>query len=499
MTPAARHLPLLSLLLSLACPRPDARPDGQASADAAVRVDVERFAVPQFPNDRALGGQAPLVTLVVFGNYACPPCGRTWLMARNLVEDYGENIRVVYRHAPIPGYQPGDLAAEAVVAAGEQESFWAYHWRLIEHSDGDFSRPALLAHAQALGLDVDKFAADLDGGLGSAALARYRRQALALGIAAGPVTFINGLVLMGGQANEAAWHTLIDAEIARARALLRDGVARADVYAEITKGAKVGRIRETDAATKLREEAKRDRASHPSSDGGGSSAFAVDKRPEADKRYRVVADGVPVDGPADAPVLVVAFVDFQCPFCRKSAGLLGELRAKFPQDVKVAVRHLPLPIHPTAPGSAYAAEAAHRQGKFWPFHDRLLTAEGPAGLRQFTSLADELGLDVAQFKRDFEDPTIRTAVERDLSYAKRLGVAGTPAYFVNGRFLYGSQSLATVAGLVEEELKAAADLGAAGTSRAELFGKLMASAIPESQFPNAPEPVSHDEAPRGQE
>lgn len=470
-------LPLLWPLL--ACSKPASREHGGEAPAQAVQIDVERHAVPLLPEDEAIGGAAPLVTLVVFGNYACPPCGRTWLMMRNLVEDYGDDIRVVYRHAPIPGYQPGDLAAEAAVAAGEQGHFWEYHWRLVEHGTEDLSRPMLLSHAEALGLDVDKFSSDLDGGVGSARLARHRRHAVALGIAAGPVTFVNGLVLMGARNDEKAWHGLVDAELARARALVREGTPRTDVYTAMMDGAKTGPIRESQAASNLREQAKDKPAD---SDKAGVDTLA---RPQADRRYSVVASESPSAGPADAPVLVVAFVDFQCPFCRKSAGLLTDLRDKYPDDVRVAVQHLPLEIHPTAKGAAIASMAAHRQGKFWPFYDGLLTTEQPAGMRLFAAMAIELGLDVEQFKRDFEDPTVRASIEADVAYARRLGVSGTPAYFVNGQFLYGQQSLATIADLVDRELAAAAKLSEAGTARAELFGKLMAAAVPEDQFPNA--------------
>ena len=90
-----------------------------------------RYRVELFPDDQALGGEVGLVTVVLYADYACPPCARTWSVLENLSEDYGDDLRIVVRSLSAPGFSAGEVAAEAVMAAGAQGSFWALHRRFF--------------------------------------------------------------------------------------------------------------------------------------------------------------------------------------------------------------------------------------------------------------------------------------------------------------------------------------------------------------------------------
>src|SRR5690606_37824148 len=111
----------------LGCP---AKPD---QAQSTVDIDLRRYVVElaDSETDYALGGDQPLVTIVIWSDYACGPCGRTWAVMEHLVEDYGDDLRVVYRAGTVPGFQHAERAAEAAFAAGEQDKFWAMHERLF--------------------------------------------------------------------------------------------------------------------------------------------------------------------------------------------------------------------------------------------------------------------------------------------------------------------------------------------------------------------------------
>ncbi|HET6304347.1 MAG TPA: thioredoxin domain-containing protein, partial [Myxococcota bacterium] len=104
---------------------------------------------------------------------------------------------------------------------------------------------------------------------------------------------------------------------------------------------------------------------------GGGRAEARPARPDPAERHEVALDGAPVRGPESAKVTIVEFADFQCPFCTRVNSTLTQIREQYPKDVKLVFKHLPLRIHPQAPGAHAAAEAAHRQGKFWEMHDKI--------------------------------------------------------------------------------------------------------------------------------
>jgi protein-disulfide isomerase len=190
-------------------------------------------------------------------------------------------------------------------------------------------------------------------------------------------------------------------------------------------------------------------------------------------------------GPEDAPVVVVEFLDFQCPYCRKAwQESLVPLRQRFPKDVRLAIVHLPLEIHTAAKGAAEASVAAGRQRKFWDFHDRLFAHEGPLGRSAFVEIAREIGLDIERFQKDLDDPEVAEIVAKDQQLARRLGVTATPSFFVNGRYRSGFQDPKAMAAIVEKELELAMEKVSSGVARAEVFDAIMRDAVPETDFPN---------------
>jgi protein-disulfide isomerase len=446
-----------------------------------VDIDLRRYVVelPAGQDDYALGGEQPLVTIVVWSDYACAPCGRTWKVMQHLVEDYGDDLRVVYRAGTVPGFQHGERAAEAAFAAGDQGKFWEMHWRLFEHPD-DFSRPVLIEHAEAIGLDMAKFTDDLDTGRFAGRRIRDRRQATELGLSPLPVAFANGLYVLGFK-DEAGWHSLIDREIVSARRMLQDGIARPDVYEEFMRTAKRGRVDEGEPQNDEVARLEAERLAKAQADQPGSLA-----KPDLEQRY-AVPTGAPGFGPADAPVVIVEFVDYQCPYCFKAQSeILPVLREQFPNELRIEIRHLPLEIHPAAAAAARAVITADEQGKFGEFHEALFSEDrGSLGFATFVRVAEQIGLDIERFERDFQTRGVGDRLAADVLLARRLGVQGTPGFFVNGRYVDGARTAATFARMVDEELARAKQLEAEGTPRSELHAALMRGALGPDQFPNA--------------
>jgi Na+/H+ antiporter NhaA len=151
-----------------------------------------------------------------------------------------------------------------------------------------------------------------------------------------------------------------------------------------------------------------------------------------------------VRGPLEAPVTVVEYGDFQCPYCGRAEPVVRELLAGH-GDVRYVWRHLPLPqVHPEAALAAEAAEAAAAQDAFWPMHDLLLGRQEHLYAKDLVAYAQELGLDVDRFRDDLRQHRYEGRVAEDVESAELSGVSGTPTFFVNGRRHYGAYDIATL-------------------------------------------------------
>ncbi len=165
-------------------------------------------------------------------------------------------------------------------------------------------------------------------------------------------------------------------------------------------------------------------------------------------------EGCPDTGPEDAKVTITVFSDFQCPFCRKAAKVLMDLKEQRGDDVRIVFKHFPLTtIHPEAMNAALAAAAAHQQGQFWQMHDALFALEVSIDPAAMEEAAQEAGLDMERWREDLESPEVLDLVNRDLKQAQDLHIEGTPTIFVDG-MLY-TEPLKYIDQVVEERLLSA--------------------------------------------
>jgi protein-disulfide isomerase len=153
------------------------------------------------------------------------------------------------------------------------------------------------------------------------------------------------------------------------------------------------------------------------------------------ERFDIPTDGAPARGPGEAPVTIVEFADFQCPFCARTAPLLDAVLRAYGDRVRLVFKHFPIDSHAYARGAALAALAAHEQGKFWEMHDRLFAAGGRVDRQGALRVAGELGLDVRRFERDLDSPELAERLELDRQDGLAAGLTGTPTFYVNGRRL----------------------------------------------------------------
>jgi protein-disulfide isomerase len=163
--------------------------------------------------------------------------------------------------------------------------------------------------------------------------------------------------------------------------------------------------------------------------------------------------GSPLLGPQNAPITLVEFSDFQCPFCVSAVTELQAIMKAYPAQVKLIFKQFPLDNHSQAAFAAEAALAAHRQGKFWPLHDAMFAQRGRLSREIIFKLAVDAGLDMQRFNSDLNSPEIRKAVDKDRNDGETAGVDSTPTLFIDGQHYNGPLTMAALKPVLEAELK----------------------------------------------
>jgi thiol-disulfide isomerase/thioredoxin len=169
-------------------------------------------------------------------------------------------------------------------------------------------------------------------------------------------------------------------------------------------------------------------------------------------RVPVTVGGGATRGPEEAPVTIIEFTDFQCGFCKRTVKVLNEIAEIYGDKVRVVFRDFPLFIHPEAQKAHEAAQCARDQGKFWPYHDMLFENQRAMKPDNLKAYAEDLGLDTAKFNACLDDGVKESVVKADMEAGREIGVSGTPAFYINGRFLNGAQPFENFERIIDDEL-----------------------------------------------
>jgi len=357
--------------------------------------------------------------MVLFSDFQCPFCKRVEDTLKKVRETYPTQVRIVWKHEPLPFHPRAEPAAELAEEARAQKGdagFWAAHGKLFEMQpkleDADLEQAA-----KDLGLNVgavkDAIAKKKHG-------AKIQADAdLADDVQASgtPHFFINGRRLVGAQPFE-KFKSVIDEEVSKAKALVEKGTPAAGLYDAIIK------------------------------DGKGA--------PEMEKKTVAAAPATsPFKGGANAKVVIQQFSDFQCPFCSRVEPTVDEVMQAYGDRVKLVWRNLPLPMHPDAPLAAEAAAEAQKQkgnAGFWAMHKKLFENQRALGRENLEKFAGEIGLDLAKFKAALDSHTHKASVDADAKAAGDAQIGGTPAFVINGYFVSGAQPAAKFKKVIEKAL-----------------------------------------------
>ncbi len=375
------------------------------AADVKVADDVERFKVPVTDAQPSKGPKDALVTIVEFSEFQCPFCSRVLPTTKQIVDTYGDKVRIVWRNNPLPFHSNAGPAAAVAMEAftqGGNDKFWEVHDVLFANQKA-LTRPQLEEYAQKAGLDMEGVKKALDeGGTHSKAIAADKALSAQLGANGTPYFFVNGRQLRGA-VPFGSFKGLIDAEIGIAEALMKQGVTKEQMYATLTK----------DGMTKAA-------AAKPKPQG------AKPGQPDPKAVYKVPLTGKePQKGPDDALVTIVEISDFECPFCGRVEPTIKQVQDKYGKDVRVVWLNNPLPFHKNAKPAANAALEAHAQKGdegFWAMHEKMFANQKALTTENLEKWAKEIGLDMAKFKKALADDKFGKTIQQQQTLAASLGV-----------------------------------------------------------------------------
>ncbi|KPJ58276.1 MAG: hypothetical protein AMJ42_03585 [Deltaproteobacteria bacterium DG_8] len=354
------------------------------------------------------GAEDAKVTIIEFSSFQCGYSKRAQTTIEKILEKYPQEVRHVFKQHPL--YKGARLAAEASLAAGDQGMFWGMK-DIIFENQRQLKEENLLEYASKLGLDIDQFKTDLIDHRFKEQVDKEEQQAVKLGATGTPAFFINGRFLSGAQPLE-SFVKIIDEELS---------------------GKKI--------ASKWGKNVKDERE--------------VRKRREEDpnKIYSVPIGDAPIKGSKDAPITVVMFTEFQCPFSKRGKSTLEQLMKAYPNQIKLVFKHFPLGFHKNAMIAAEAAMAAGAQGKFWEMYDKNFDNQSKLSIDNLKIYAQELNLNMNKFNDDLESHRFKKIIDADMQKGKELGVRGTPTFFINGKKLVGAKPLAEFQKVIDGFLK----------------------------------------------
>lgn len=381
------------------------------------------------PDDPARGPADAKLTVVLFSDFQCPFCSRVEPTLKELEEAFPGQVRVVWKHQPLPFHPNARPAAMAAEAAREQGKFWPMHAKLFA-GQAQLSPAAYEGWARELGLDLATFKASVAAGRGEARIAADQAQGNQVGASGTPTMFFNCRQLVGALPI-GMMKPVAEEELKKADALLAKGARKGPGFYDKACDANV-------SAAPAPAPAAAAAAGAPPAE----APVAVTLRPDD-----------PVKGNPRAPVTVVVFSDFQCPYCARVEPTLKQVEAAYGDKVRVAWKHKPLPFHPNAMPAAEAAEAAREQGKFWQMHDKMFGAQQELSPAAYERWAREIGLDLPRFKATVASGKWKARIQEDDALASRLGIDGTPTLVVNGEKVVGAVPFESLKAVIDRQLR----------------------------------------------
>lgn len=390
--------------------------------------DSERAPVGDAPR---LGDDGAPVTVMVFTDFECPFCSRGRSILSDLRNQFGREVRVVFRNFPLPNHPHAREAAEAALEVRAQRgdpAFWRYHDLLFSHQ-GALATDDLARYAEIVGADASRLRRALEEGTHRSAVDGDLSLGARLGVDGTPAFVINGTLISGAQPY-AVFEGLTAAILQRAAAI--DDPR--EVYARMV-------------ASPLPAPPPPERPSRGA------------REPWEPVHALPVPASAPTQGPANAPVVLQVFSDFECGFCGRLRPTLAALHERFGDRLRIVWRDLPLDRHESAMRAAEAAREVRAQrgdAAFWRYHDLLFSHQDALGPDELARYATEVGADPRRVRAALADHRHEAVVRADIAAAQATGVRiATPMSFINGHAMGGARPLGEFVARIESLLPGA--------------------------------------------
>ncbi|HYJ11851.1 MAG TPA: thioredoxin domain-containing protein [Polyangiaceae bacterium] len=433
-------------------------PDEGATAAGGAVPDQSAASVPVSSKDPQWGKATAPVTIVEISDFECPFCSRVGPTLKSIKEKYGpDKVRIVWKHNPLPFHKNARGAHEAaatVMGLAGSDAFWKFHDSAFANAkalnDENYEKWAAEA-----GVDRAKFKAAYSAKKYAAKVDEDLAMSKKIGASGTPAFRINGVTLSGAQPVD-KFTEVIDAQLAEAKKLVASGTKPADVYVTLTN---------------------KNQTAQPAKDAKGKGEAAE----EEDKSvWKVpVLDDDPIKGPKDAPVTMIIFSEYQCPFCKRVNDTLKQVTEAYPNDLRIVWKDNTLPFHPRAkPAAALARHAYKLKGDkgFWEAHDALFASQPKLEDDDLKGIAEKLGLRWDDVKAAIDSNKYAEKLDASMELANDVQARGTPHFFINGVRLSGAQPLDAFKKAIDEQLTKAKGLIAKGTPRAKVYDELMKDA-----------------------
>ncbi len=413
------------------------------------------------------GAKNAKVTIALFSDFQCPWCKRTEPLFTDIMKKFAKDVKVVWFDFPLRFHKnamPAAIAAHEVYVEKGDKAFWAMHDKIFANNR-NITDENLVKWAKEVGANGAKVAEALKTKKHEKAIRASQMTGQRIGVRGTPTILVNGKKYRGRR-DIGTVSAMIQAEIKKADAAIgKAGVTLANYYNHIQKTA-LARVKYL-----------------PGSGGRGKRGRRPPRRQlDPNAIYKVeVSDKDISHGPKDALVTIVEWSDFQCPYCKWASCIAHLIMKAYPRDVRFIFRNNPLPFHRNALPAAQAAMAAFAQKGskgFWAMHNKLFPTEKCVAkppmphIRQwlrdlprtkmdldlFSKYAQQIGLNVAQFKKDIESKKFVKAIKAQQSIAVRLGARGTPAFFINGKYIRGIRPFSRMKQIIDAQIAAAKKL-----------------------------------------